>query len=170
MNRTQQIRKAPKFMAYLDTASDYKGKFNPTDKMIKRTLGSGMTPVFYVELEATELLGSVTEAEQCETCGEYFREDELHDGVCDECLKEEATVANALECGKDGSARMEVSVNGFLAMVFTSDKIDEILTRELERLIGKSDDHAKHIIDVAETWCLEDKSYFAEWLKGRDRK
>ncbi len=114
--------------------------------------------------------GSVTEAEQCETCGEYFREDELHDGVCDECLKEEATVANALECGKDGSARMEVSVNGFLAMVFTSDKIDEILTRELERLIGKSDDHAKHIIDVAETWCLEDKSYFAEWLKGRDRK
>ncbi len=72
MNRTQQIRKAPKFMAYLDTASDYKGKFNPTDKMIKRTLGSGMTPVFYVELEATELLGAITEAEQYKQDGVYL--------------------------------------------------------------------------------------------------
>lgn len=36
MNKAQQIRKAPKFMVYIDTASDYKGKFKPTDKMIKK--------------------------------------------------------------------------------------------------------------------------------------
>lgn len=113
--------------------------------------------------------GDIEEVARCELCGEYFKEDDLHEGVCDECLKMEATVNNALECGKDGSARTEVSVNGFLATVFTEEKIDEILTRELERLIGKSDDHAKHVIDVAETWCLEDKSYFAEWLKGRQK-
>lgn len=114
--------------------------------------------------------GSVVDAKQCEMCGEYFREDELHDGICDECLKDEATVDNAIKCGKDGSARADVSVNGFLAMLFTSEKIDEILIREVERLVGKSDENAKHIIDVAEAWCLEDKSYFAEWLQRSNRK
>lgn len=72
MNRTQQIRKAPKFMAYIDTASDYKGKFNQTDKMMKRTLGNGMSPVFYVELGATELLDAITEAGQYKTEGVYL--------------------------------------------------------------------------------------------------
>ncbi len=72
MNRTQQIRKAPKFLAYLDTASDYKGKFNPTDKMIKRMVGGGMSPVFYVELEATELLDAIAEAGQYKQDGVYL--------------------------------------------------------------------------------------------------
>ena len=77
------------------------------------------------------------------------------------------TVDNAIECGKDGSARNDVSINGFLAMVFTHEKIDEILTRELERLIGESDANANHIIDLARVWCEEDVPYFADWLNSR---
>ena len=84
MNRTQQIRKAPKFMAYLDTASDYKGKFEPTDKMIKRTVGGGMTPVFYVELEATELIDAIKEAAKYKQDGVYLVDILQKTKTCDE--------------------------------------------------------------------------------------
>lgn len=100
-------------------------------------------------------------------CGEYYKSEDLHDGVCIECLREEMTVDNALKCGADGSARDEVSINGFLAWLFTAEKIDEILTREVERLINKSDSNAVHIINQAEEWCGADLSYFADWLKRR---
>lgn len=109
--------------------------------------------------------GDVVEATQCEICGEYFRSDEMHDGICDECLEEEMTVENAIECGKDGSARLDISLNGFLASVFSKEKIDEILTEELEKLINISDCNANYVIDRAEEWCREDASYFAGWLK-----
>ena len=111
--------------------------------------------------------GSVEEAEMCDMCGEYFRHEDLHDGICIDCLREEMTVDNAIECGKDGSARSDVSINGFLAMVFSHEKIDEILIRELERLIGESAANANHIIDLARVWCEEDTSYFADWLNSR---
>lgn len=84
MNRTQQIKKAPRFMAYLDTASDYKGKFNPTEKMIKRTLGNGMTPVFYIELNATELLDAIAEAAQYKQDGVYLVDILQNTKTCDD--------------------------------------------------------------------------------------
>ena len=114
--------------------------------------------------------GEVVDAKRCEICGEYFREDELHDGVCDECLKEEMTVDNAIECGKDGSARMEVSINGFLAFCFNQEEIDALLIKALEDKINTSRIDANVVIDRAEEWCSEDKSYFADWLKDRSKK
>lgn len=109
--------------------------------------------------------GPVTDAKQCEICGEYFKEDEMYDSICDECLKEEMTVDNAKKCGKDGSARTEVSINGFLAFCFSQEEIDSLLIKVLEDKINASDANANAIIDMAEVWCGEDKSYFAEWLK-----
>ncbi|MCM1236789.1 MAG: hypothetical protein NC489_42475 [Ruminococcus flavefaciens] len=111
--------------------------------------------------------GDIEEAERCEMCGEYYKSEDLHDGVCIECLREEMTVDNAIKCGADGSARDEVSINGFFAWLFTAEKIDEILLREVERLIKKSDSNAVHIINQAEEWCGADLSYFADWLKSR---
>lgn len=109
--------------------------------------------------------GPVTNAEQCVICGEYFKEDEMHDRICDECLKEEMTVDNAIECGKDGSARTEVSINGFLAFCFNQEEIDSLLTKALEDKINNSDAAVNGAIDNAEEWCKEDLSYFADWLK-----
>lgn len=111
--------------------------------------------------------GNIEEAERCERCGEYYKPEDLRDGVCPDCLREEMTVDNAIKYGADGGAREEVSVNGFLARLFMSEKIDEILIREVERLISESDSNAVHIINQAEEWCGEDLSYFADWLKSR---
>lgn len=72
MNKAQQIRKAPKFMVYIDTASDYKGKFKPTDKMIKKIVSGGMSPVFYAELEATNLIDAIKEAGKYKQDGVYL--------------------------------------------------------------------------------------------------
>lgn len=121
----------------------------------------------YEDITGCPCGGSVEEAEMCDMCGEYFRHEDLHDGICIDCLREEMTVDNAIECGKDGSARSDVSINGFLAMVFSHEKIDEILIRELERLIVESDANANHIINLARAWCEEDTSYFADWLNSR---
>ena len=33
--------------------------------------------------------GSFDEAKKCEDCGEYFFEDELEDGICEECREDE---------------------------------------------------------------------------------
>lgn len=114
--------------------------------------------------------GSVTDAERCDICGEYYREDELHDGICKDCLKEEMTVDNAIECGKDGSARVEVSINGFLASCFSQEQIDELLIKALEEKINASDADANKVIDMAEIWCGDDEGYFADWLKRRNKK
>lgn len=111
--------------------------------------------------------GAVTDAERCDICGEYYREDELHNGICDSCLEEEMTVDNAIKCGKDGSARVEVSINGFLARCFDEEEIDALLLQALEMQIGSSEANAVAIMDSAEEWCKEDIAYFAEWLKGR---
>lgn len=113
--------------------------------------------------------GSVEDAEKCDSCGEYFKKDELHSGICEECLHEEMTVDNAIACGADESAREEVSLNGFLVRLFTSEKIDEILIREVERLISESDSSAVYIINQAEEWCNEDLSFFADWLRERQK-
>ena len=94
----------------------------------------------------------------------------MHDGICKDCLKEEMTVDNAIECGKDGSARVEVSINGFLASCFSQEQIDELLIKALEEKINASDADANKVIDMAEIWCGEDESYFADWLKRRNEK
>lgn len=114
--------------------------------------------------------GSVTEAEQCEVCGEYFKPEDLHEGMCEDCLKQEMTVDNALRCGKDASARQEVSVNGFLARCFDEEEIDALLLEALEMQINSSEANAVAIMDSAEEWCEEDIGYFAEWLKSRKEK
>lgn len=109
--------------------------------------------------------GPVANAGQCEICGEYFKEDEVHVRICDECLKEEMTIDNAIECGKDDSARTEVSINGFLASCFSQEEIDSLLIKALEDKINDLDVAANGAIDKAEEWCKEDLSYFADWLK-----
>ena len=114
--------------------------------------------------------GEIVEAEKCSLCGEYYRPEDMQDDICIECIKSEMTVDNAIECGKDGSAREDVSINGFLASIFSKEKIDEILIRELERLIDSSDECAMHVINKAEEWCNGDVSYFADWLKSRQKQ
>jgi len=111
----------------------------------------------------------LVEAERCEECGEYFPADELYDGICKGCLKQEMTVDNALKCGEEGGARQTISVNGFLASCFSEDEINRILEEKLQNLIDSSYASAMGIIDKAECWCEEDETYFADWLKSNKK-
>lgn len=109
--------------------------------------------------------GDIEEVERCDSCGEYFTSDELPDGICLDCLKEYATVENALECGKD--AKETIKINGFLASCFSSDEIEKLLLSALEERINSSDANAVAEAETAEDYCLDDASWFAGWLKER---
>jgi len=70
MNRRQQISKAPKFLVYIDTSS--LETYTPKDGMIKREVGCGMSPIYYVELQASDILGAISEAQQYKEEGVYL--------------------------------------------------------------------------------------------------
>ena len=114
--------------------------------------------------------GDYEEAKQCAECGEYFAEDEMSGEYCTECLKEHATVENAIESGNEATEK--VSVNGFVAFVFSEEEINEILVGALEKKIDSGTAGANAIIDKARDFCFDDATWFAEWLeeKRRDEK
>jgi hypothetical protein len=93
---------------------------------------------------------------ECKICGEYFTEDELSGGVCDECIYEHSTDIEL--CHKLGEEAEEtIKINGFIASVFSEEQINEILwnrIKEINRIVNIS---CYDFID-------SDKSWFAEKL------
>lgn len=102
--------------------------------------------------------GEFVEATKCRVCDEYFCDDDCY-GVCEHCLNENANFENALLVGEE--CVEEIEINGFLSHSFTKDQIEEILKRELEqaRKLCKA-----KIDKEAKDYCLEDTSWFAEWI------
>ena len=102
--------------------------------------------------------GYFEEMHKCEICGEYFTEDELSGGVCDECIYEKATdVEFCYKLGAEENAQESVKINGFVASYFSEEQINEILInriREINRIVNVS---CYDFID-------SDKSWFAEKL------
>jgi hypothetical protein len=101
--------------------------------------------------------GYFEEMTQCKICGEYFTDDELSGGVCDECIYEHSTDIEL--CHRLGEEAEEtIKINGFIASVFTEEQIiNEILwnrIKELNRIVNVS---CYDFID-------SDKSWFAEKL------
>lgn len=95
---------------------------------------------------------------QCEICGEWFTDEELTMGVCDECIYQHDTDYElCYRLGNEEEAKETISINGFVASVFTEGQISEILMREL-----------RNIKDITNISCIEfigsDKSWFAEQL------
>ena len=98
--------------------------------------------------------GWFEEMHRCEICGEYFTEDELTGGVCDECVYEKAT---DIEFCYNLETEETIKINGFIASVFTEEQINEILwnrIKEINRIVNVS---CYDFID-------SDKSWFAEQL------
>jgi hypothetical protein len=79
--------------------------------------------------------GEFGEAVACKRCGGKFLEDELSDGVCQDCLFElrEEYRYDVRKCYAlcDGEAKEEVRINYFLSCMFTEKQIEEILLRNL---------------------------------------
>ena len=100
--------------------------------------------------------GWFEEVYECKICGEYFTEDELTSGVCDECVYEHSTDIEL--CHRLGQeAEESIKLNGFIASVFSEEQINEILwnrIKEINRMVNIS---CYDFID-------SDKSWFAEKL------
>lgn len=95
---------------------------------------------------------------QCKICGEWFTDEELTSGVCDDCIYQHDTDIELLyKLGNEEEAKENVTLNGFIASVLTEEQISEILMREL-----------RNIKDITNISCIEfigsDKSWFAEQL------
>lgn len=102
--------------------------------------------------------GFYEEVFQCKICGEYFTEDELTSGVCDDCIYQHDTDIELLyRLGNEEDAKETVKLNGFIASVFTEEMIAEILMQELRRL---PKNHSVNCIEFIGS----DKLWFAEKL------
>lgn len=102
--------------------------------------------------------GYFEEMQECKICGEYFTDDELSGGVCDECLYEHSTdIDFCYKLGAEEDAQENVKINGFIASYFSEEQINEILwnrIKEINRIVNIS---CYDFID-------SDKSWFAEKL------
>ena len=102
--------------------------------------------------------GDLTEAKQCEICGEWEDPDNLIEDICERCFEEKSTFENAIGFGAENKEYVEI--NGYLASEFTSEQIERVLLKELEeaKKLGIKTKHKE--------FCLKDKEDFAIWLKS----
>ena len=91
---------------------------------------------------------------QCKICGEWFTDDELTMGVCDECIYEDVTLDRCIRYGEH--CEEDIAINGFIASVLDAETINTILIKEVEK--------ASQIIPIVDEFVDSDKSWFAEQL------
>lgn len=98
------------------------------------------------------------EAKECEVCGEFYAEDELIKGVCEECIKKcRHDVDMCAEIGMGN--REQIKINSFLVAMFDEKDIEAILLDYLKTKNPKADCSA--FID-------NDVSWFAEQLVAQE--
>lgn len=99
--------------------------------------------------------GTFDYAKQCEKCGEWFFDDELDDGICEDCIteaKEEyhTDVRKCLDILKD--EKKQIEINPVLAMLLKPSVIEQILT---EYVLNNSFD-CKEVVEQYEDWFIEE--------------
>lgn len=95
------------------------------------------------------------EVHQCEICGEWFFDEELDDGICEDCIDEgkekyHDNVKACLEILKDEKKKIEI--NPVLAMLLKPSVIEQILT---EYVLNNSFD-CKDVVEQYEDWFIEE--------------
>ena len=96
------------------------------------------------------------EAAECAMCGEWYADDELVGGVCEECLKAATTPENAWKYSKqeDETKRIVISVPSVVADYFER--------REIVAMIHKAFCELQDDPRIAE-YCMFDKESFADF-------
>ena len=100
--------------------------------------------------------GSFDEATQCKICGEWFFDDELDDGICEECLVEKKAeyrynVKACFEVLKDET--MQIEINPVLAILLKRSEIEEEL---LKILLECSSTDCSSVISKYEDWFIDE--------------
>lgn len=102
--------------------------------------------------------GYFEEMYQCKICGEWFTDEELTSGVCDDCIYQHDTDVELLyKLGNNDDAKGTIFINGFIASVLTAEQISEIVMKELRTINYMSCINGTEFIG-------SDKSWFAEQL------
>lgn len=109
--------------------------------------------------------GYFEEMYQCKICGEWYTDDELTSGVCDNCIYDNTNNYElCYELGDEECVKETITLNGFIASIFPEDVIAEILMNEIR--------NAKNCGGFVS--CMEfigsDKSWFADKLVERKEK
>ena len=106
--------------------------------------------------------GSYEEMEVCEICGEEFLPDELHGGVCHDCIEDYRYDFEL--CHKIAKKeKEEVNINCFLASMFEAEEIEEILLEELRKASKSGKIDCSKFIEA-------DCGWFAEMLAKEVKK
>lgn len=100
--------------------------------------------------------GSFEEAVQCKKCGEWFFEDELTEGLCEDCIDEEKekyryNVKACYEVLKEET--MQIEINPVLAMLLKKAEIEEEL---LKMLVECSSIDCSQVVKEYEDWFIEE--------------
>lgn len=107
--------------------------------------------------------GDYAETTPCKICGSEHLDNELINGICEECLEDCRYDINiCYEIGKSETESIEL--NSFIVSLFDREEMEEILFKALlqeEKIYGKVD--CQKFIDV-------DKSWFAERLAEEVKK
>jgi len=117
----------------------------------------------YVSLTTCPCGGDVVDVTACEGCDDYYEEDELHEGFCEHCLTQCATLDNAIECGIED--RDVVRINSFLTYLFSREQIEEILIKAVHEREAAGE--GMGISEKARDYCLDDMDWFSSWLQKK---
>ena len=91
------------------------------------------------------------EAKECEVCGEYYGEEDLISGVCEECIdKCRHDIDTCAEIGEE--SKEDVKINSFLLHFFDPKEIEEVL---LDKLKADQNTDCSPFIDHDVTWFAE---------------
>ena len=100
----------------------------------------------------------IVEAMECKVCGTVYPEDEIHGAVCDECLnKYKQDPQRCYDVTKEH--KTEISINDFLAQMFTESEIEKIL---LDFCLERKVDCTEYV-----DW---DKSWFGDCIIEHNSK
>ena len=106
--------------------------------------------------------GDYEETKPCKICGSKHLEDELNNGVCDECIEKYRYDIDM--CFKIGSEDVdEVKLNCFLSLMFDKKEIEAILFRELK-------EEQKYRQIDCEKFIESNRNWFAERIEEEVNK
>ena len=99
--------------------------------------------------------GNFDEAVQCKECNEWFFDDELTDGVCDECIEEikakyRYDVKGCYELAKTETQSIEI--NSFLTSQYSVADIEELILKDL---LQSGEVDCSNFINEDDSWFIE---------------
>lgn len=96
-------------------------------------------PAIKEETGCPKCHGDYEEAFQCKVCGTYHIEDDMHDGICNDCIDANRFDFDACYQISRDDMETEIPINSLLATIFTPKDIEQILIRHIREYMPDVD-------------------------------